>query len=100
MQFMELATAVQHGVAVKIVVMVNHYLGMVREVQENVYGNRLIAVSLDGSPQFDKIAEAYGIASETVTDLSEAESAIGRMLSSDRPYLLQVMVKDTEKTIL
>ncbi len=100
MQFMELATAVQHGVAVKVIVMVNHYLGMVREVQENVYGNRLIAVSLDGSPQFDKIAEAYGIASETVADLSEADGAIERMLSSDGPYLLQVMVKDTEKTIL
>lgn len=100
MQFMELATAVQHGVAVKVIVMVNHYLGMVREVQENVYGNRLIAVSLDGSPQFDKIAEAYGIASETVSDLSEADGAIERMLSSDGPYLLQVMVKDTEKTIL
>lgn len=100
MQFMELATAVQHGVAVKVIVMVNHYLGMVREVQENVYGNRLIAVSLDGSPQFDKIAEAYGIASETVSELSEADGAIERMLSSDGPYLLQVMVKDTEKTIL
>lgn len=100
MQFMELATAVQHGVSVKVIVMVNHYLGMVREVQENVYGNRLIAVSLDGSPRFDKIAEAYGIASETVSDLSEADGAIGRMLSSDQPYLLQVMVKDTEKTIL
>lgn len=100
MQFMELATAVQHGVAVKVIVMVNHYLGMVREVQENVYGNRLIAVSLDGSPQFDKIAEAYGIPSETVSELSEADGAIERMLSSDGPYLLQVMVKDTEKTIL
>lgn len=100
MQFMELATAVQHGVAVKVIVMVNHYLGMVREVQENVYGNRLIAVSLDGSPQFDKIAEAYGIASETVSELSEADGAIERMLSSDGPYLLQVMVKDTEKTLL
>lgn len=100
MQFMELATAVQHDVPVKVIVMVNNYLGMVREVQENVYGNRLIAVSLDGSPQFDKIAEAYGISSETVTNLSEAEGAIERMLSSDRPYLLQVMVKETEKTIL
>lgn len=100
MQFMELATAVQHDVPVKVIVMVNNYLGMVREVQENVYGNRLIAVSLDGSPQFDKIAAAYGISSETVTNLSEAEGAIERMLSSDRPYLLQVMVKETEKTIL
>lgn len=100
MQFMELATAVQHNIPVKVIVMVNNYLGMVREVQENVYGNRLIGVSLDGSPRFDKIAEAYGISSETVANDEEAEAAIERMLKSDKPYLLQVMVNETEKTII
>ncbi len=100
MQFMELATAVQHKVPIKVIVMVNHYLGMVREVQENVYGNRLIGVSLDGSPCFDKIAEAYGICSETVSDLAQAGGAVERMLKSDQPYLLQVMVNETEKTII
>ncbi len=100
MQMMELATAVQHGVNVKIIVMVNNYLGMVREVQEQHYENRLIAVDLTGSPRCDKIAEAYGIESDTVTDISSAEAAIEKMLKSEKPYLLQVMVKDTEKTIL
>lgn len=100
MQMMELATAVQHGVNVKIIVMVNNYLGMVREVQEKYYDNRLIAVDLTGSPRCDKIAEAYGIQSATVTDLETAEKSVQKMISSDKPFLLQVMVKDTEKTIL
>ena len=100
MQMMELATAVQHGINVKIIVMVNNYLGMVREVQEKHYDNRLIAVDLSGSPRYDKIAEAYGIDSHTVTDIEDAETAIRDMIASDKPFLLQVMVKDTEKTIL
>lgn len=100
MQMMELATAVQHKIAVKIIVMVNHYLGMVREVQENAYHNRLIGVSLDGSPQFDMIARAYGIKAETVDSLAYADEAIKRLIESDEPYLLQVIVGEKEKTIL
>ena len=100
MQFMELATAVQHGVNVKVIVMVNNYLGMVREVQERSYNNRLIAVDITGSPRFDVIASAYGIEAENVTDINEADKAIERMLKSDKPYLLQVFVKGTEKTII
>ncbi len=100
MQMMELATAVQHNVNVKIIVMVNNYLGMVREVQEKHYDNRLIAVDLSGSPRCDKIAEAYGIESRTVTDINSAESAIQDMIKSEKPFLLQVMVKENEKTIL
>ncbi len=100
MQMMELATAVQHKIAVKIIVMVNHYLGMVREVQENAYGNRLIGVSLDGSPQFDMIARAYGIEAETVDNPADVDGAVERLLKSEDSYLLQVIVDDTEKTIL
>ncbi len=100
MQFMELATAVQHNVNVKVIVMVNNYLGMVREVQERSYDNRLIAVDITGSPRFDVIASAYGIEAENVTDIEEADKAIERMLKSEKPYLLQVFVKGTEKTII
>lgn len=100
MQMMELATAVQHKIPVKIIVMVNHYLGMVREVQENSYNNRLIGVSLDGSPQFDMIAHAYGIKAETVENATDIDGAVKRLLDSDESYLLQVVVDDKEKTIL
>ena len=64
MQMMELATAVQHNVNVKVIVMRNNYLGMVRELQERAYDNRLTAVSLDGSPCFTKLA---GMQTEAAT---------------------------------
>ena len=61
MSMMELATAVQHGVDIKIVIMTNQRLGMVRELQTIGYGDRQTAVFLDGSPDFIKLAKAYGI---------------------------------------
>ncbi|MBD9062261.1 MAG: biosynthetic-type acetolactate synthase large subunit [Ruminococcaceae bacterium] len=100
MQMMELATAVQHDVAVKIVVMRNNYLGMVRELQEKAYDNRLMAVSIDGSPCFTKLADAYGIENELVDSADKMDSAIQRMMDSDKPFLLEVAVEDFEKTIL
>lgn len=100
MQMMELATAVQHDVPVKVVVMRNNYLGMVRELQEKAYDNRLMAVSIDGSPCFTKLADAYGISNELVDSADKMDAAIKRMISSDKPYLLEVAVEDLEKTIL
>lgn len=100
MCFMELATAVQHNINVKVVVFVNNYLGMVRELQDNNYGGRRIMVDLSGSPDFLKIAEAYGIGGETVTSDQQAEAAVKRMAESDKPYLLQVMVDSNERSLL
>lgn len=100
MQFMELATMVQHGIAVKVIVMTNNRLGMVREVQTNAYDNRLTAVFLDGSPDFIKLAESYGIPARRVTDIADADSAINDMLACDGCYLLEVRVDENEKTIL
>ena len=100
MQMMELATAIQHNINIKVIVMRNNYLGMVRELQEKAYGSRRVAVSLDGSPSYTKIAEAYGI--ETVLCDSEdmIDGAIERMISSDKPFLIEVAVEEFEKTIL
>lgn len=99
MSFMELATAIQHNVDIKIIVMKNNYLGMVREVQERAYDNNLIAVSLDGSPDFIKLASAYGIDSMRVTNEDEATKAIEMLAKHKGPYLVEVDVKDTEPTI-
>ena len=96
MQSMELATEVQHKITVKTIIMVNKRLGMVRELQQNVYGDRQIAVDLDGSPDFIRLADAYGIKGESVTDINEAEHAIGNMLASKEPYILQVLVDENE----
>lgn len=100
MQMMELATAIQHNISIKVIVMRNNYLGMVRELQEKAYGSRRVAVSLDGSPSYTKIAEAYGI--ETVLCDSEdmIDGAIERMIASPKPFLIEVAVEEFEKTIL
>lgn len=100
MQLMELATAVQHGINIKVIVMRNNYLGMVREVQERTYEGREIAVSLDGSPDICKIAAAYGIDNMLVDSPDKAEEAVKRLLDSEKPFLLEVAVEEYEKTIL
>ncbi len=100
MEFMELATAIQHGINIKIIVMRNHYLGMVREVQQRTYDNRLIGVSLDGSPSFTAIADAYGIENAVADSEDSAVEGIKRLISSDKPFLLEVSVPDTLRTIL
>lgn len=100
MQFMELATMVQHGINVKIIVFVNRRLGMVRELQTNLYKNKQTAVFLDGSPDFVKLTNAYGINAESVSSLSEADEALTRMLTAAEPYLLQVFVPEETKTLL
>ncbi|MCL2698217.1 MAG: biosynthetic-type acetolactate synthase large subunit [Oscillospiraceae bacterium] len=100
MQMMELATMVQHRINVKIIIMTNNRLGMVREVQTNNYNNRLVAIFLDGSPDFVKLAAAYGIHGEYVNNNSEAEKALENLIKSDKPYILQVKVDENEKSLL
>ncbi len=100
MEMNEIATAVQHGINIKMIVIRNRFLGMVREVQETTYDKRLIAVSLDGSPDFCRIAEAYGIDCMLADSEKSALEGIERLISSDKPYLLEVAVPEYEKTIL
>ena len=92
MSMMELATAVQHNVPVKLVVMTNTRLGMVREIQTNGYGDRQTAVFLDGSPDFVKLAEAYGIPALRVTDDASMDTAIDRLAHGEGLLLVEVVV--------
>ncbi len=88
MSLNELATIVQNNLGVKIIVMRNKRLGMVRELQDNLYGGRHAVTILDDIPDFRKIAEAYGIESAFVSTNAEAEQAVLRMLETDKPFLL------------
>jgi len=100
MQSMELATMIQHGIVVKIIIMANNRLGMVRELQTSLYDDRLTAVFLDGSPDFVKLADAYGIGGEYVSNISEAKTALENLINSDKPYVLQVKVDENERSVL
>lgn len=100
MSMSELATAVQHNLNVKIVVMKNNYLGMVREAQEDAFKWRASGVHL-GDDLLDvcTLASAYNIKAEKVYSLKEAESSIDRMLNSDGVYVLECFV-DSQETSL
>ncbi len=94
MMMCELATLVQHDISVKVVIMQNRSLGMVRELQDKLYGGRYSGVNLDGSPDFVALAAAYGIAAEFLDDDGEVNGAIDRMLDSEKPYILVCRVAD------
>ncbi len=99
MSMMELATAVQHDVPVKIVVMTNTRLGMVRELQTNGYNDRQTAVFLDGSPDFIKLAAAYGIKAIRVTDEDSMRSAAQALADEKGIMLVEVAVDKDYPTL-
>jgi acetolactate synthase-1/2/3 large subunit len=100
MEMMELATIVQENIPVKIIIMRNNRLGMVRELQTKAYKDNQIAVHLtEGNPDFAMLARAYGIESDSVSTMEEAEKAIEKLVNSDKPYLLECNVFKNESTL-
>ena len=84
MAMMELATANQHGVPVKLVVMRNDMLGMVREIQQREYRGRETAAALAGGPEIGGIAGAYGVPFDRIDSMEEAGAAVERFLADGR----------------
>ncbi|MBQ7991064.1 MAG: biosynthetic-type acetolactate synthase large subunit [Oscillospiraceae bacterium] len=99
MQLMELATIVQENAAVKIIVMKNKRLGMVRELQTKSYDDRLIATDIGNYPDFVALARAYGIEADRVSTMAEAEEKIEKLVSSKTAYLLECNVYKLESTL-
>jgi acetolactate synthase-1/2/3 large subunit len=92
----ELATIASYGLPVKIIVMNNGYLGMVRQWQELFYNNRLNAVTLDCFPDAHLLAGAYGFKGRTIDRPSEVASALKEAIDEPGPYLLNVKVSPYE----
>jgi acetolactate synthase-1/2/3 large subunit len=95
MTIQELATIVQEKVAVKIAVIHNKYLGMVRQWQEMFYGKRYVATPLSG-PDFVKIAEAYGFPGLRVERREEVVPAIQKAMAEPGPFLIDFMIEPEE----
>ena len=98
MSMMELATMRQHDIGVKLVVFANGRLGMVRELQERQY-SRMEAVDLSGSPDFVKLAEAYGIPAFRAETNEEVPSALDAFFAREGTALLEVRVDPEEPTL-
>jgi acetolactate synthase I/II/III large subunit len=96
MSIPELATVANQKLPVKIIVMNNGYLGMVRQWQELFYNNRLCSVELQSFPDPEKLAGAYGFKGSTVSDPSQLRSTLEAVVNEPGPYLLNVMVTQFE----
>ena len=95
MNIQELGTILQSGIDVKMVLMNNSWLGMVRQWQELFYDKRYSFTHLH-NPDFQMISRAYGIPSARVTSLEGLDDAIEQMMSTDGPFLLEACVDGGE----
>jgi acetolactate synthase-1/2/3 large subunit len=95
MTIQELATIVQEKAAVKIAIMNNGYLGMVRQWQELFYRKRYVATPLTG-PDFVKIAEAYGLHGLRVKRNEEVVPAIETAMAEPGPFLIDFKIEPEE----
>lgn len=95
MTIQELGTIMQEGTGVKIVLLNNNWLGNVRQWQQLFFGNRYSATRMI-NPDFEKIAQAYGLDIATVEDRKDLAPAIARMLADDKPFILNVHVEEED----
>jgi len=96
MSIPELATIANHGLPIKIIVMNNGYLGMVRQWQELFYNNRLSQVELNSFPDVEKLAGAYGFKGRVVENVAEMPRALAEAVAEPGPYLLNIKVTPFE----
>ena len=92
----ELATAVCYGLPIKIVILNNGYLGMVRQWQELFYAKNYCSTCLDVAPDFVKLAEAYGAVGYRVTDPAKVESVLTEAFALPRTVIVDVVVDPEE----
>ncbi|MFM7486604.1 MAG: biosynthetic-type acetolactate synthase large subunit [Cytophagales bacterium] len=92
MTIQELGTIMQYNIPVKILVLNNNFLGMVRQWQQLFHGKRYSFTEMH-NPDFVKIAQAYNIKSDKVTEQKDLEIALKKMLASESSYFLEVVVE-------
>jgi acetolactate synthase-1/2/3 large subunit len=96
MNIQELSTAVQYRLPVKIFILNNHYMGMVRQWQEMFHGNRYSESYMDSLPDFVALAEAYGMKGMRVKKPAELDATIKDMMAHKGPVICDVWVDRNE----
>ena len=97
MNIQELATAVENNIPVKVVILNNRFLGMVRQWQELFYQERYSSVDLGGTPDFVKVAEAYGAAGLRATRPEEVVPVLKEAMKIKRAVFMDFVVARYEK---
>jgi len=96
MNSQELATLVQYRLPVKVAILNNHFLGMVRQWQELFYDKKYSSTCMQSQPDFVKLAEAYGAMGLRATKPDEVEKVIKKGLSHDGPVIMDFIVAREE----
>ncbi len=96
MNIQELATVAANNLPVKIIILNNGCLGMVRQLQEIFYFARYNAVSLDVQPDFVKLAEAYGLEGYQINKASQLELVLQKALASPKAAIVNIQVAQAE----
>jgi len=96
MNIQEMSTAAQYRLPVKVFILNNQYMGMVRQWQELLHGGRYSESYTAALPDFVKLAEAFGAVGLRVERPAEVDAAIGEMLAVDRAVILDVAVDQAE----
>jgi acetolactate synthase-1/2/3 large subunit len=96
MTMQEMSTAVQHQLPIKIFVLNNQYMGMVRQWQQLLHGNRLSHSYTDSLPDFVKLAEAYGCVGLRAEHPADLNDAIEEMIAVDKPVIFDCRVANLE----
>ena len=96
MNIQELSTAVKYNLPVKVAIMNNGYLGMVRQWQELFYDKRYAHTLLDGNPDFVQVAKAYGADGFLVTDKKDVRPIIEKAISINGPVIIDFKVDPEE----
>ena len=92
MSMMELATMKQFDIPVKIIVLRNNFLGMVREYQHYTYKDNYSVVDLSGSPRLDKMAEAYDMKYIRIKNMENIDAVIDEILATDERMLVECFI--------
>ena len=96
MNIQEMATAVQYNLPVKIVVLNNGYMGMVRQWQQLFYEKRYACTEMEAAPDFVKLAEAYGAVGLRATRPEEVEQVLKKGMSTKKPVIMDFVVEREE----
>jgi acetolactate synthase-1/2/3 large subunit len=92
MSMMEMATMRQWNLPVKFVILKNDYLGLVREYQHHTYDDHYSVVKLDGNPDFELLAQAYGIRYFHLCEDAEMEETIDTFLAAEGSAMMVIEV--------
>ena len=99
MTLQELSTAQMYNLPVKVVILNNGYLGMVRQWQELFYKKRYAGTVLHGNPDFVRVAEAYGARGARVTAKDQVAPTLREAFASPEPWFIDFVVEPEENVL-